>query len=167
MESLMRIGPTITVAMLLASGLSGCAAKVPAAFTDADRTEIRAVVDSFTTALRNNDFTTAASWYAENGVIMPPNAPAVEGRAGIQKALEGFGRVSAVSQPVVEVEGVGDLAYARVNYDATFTPAGMTAPITDKGKVLIVLRKQPDGKWRTIRGMHSSDLPAPGSMPKA
>lgn len=163
----MRIGPTLVVVTLFASGLSGCAAKTAAPFTDTERAEIRAVVDSFTTAVKNNDFATAASYYAEDGVIMPPNSPAVTGRAGIQKGFEGFGHINAFSQPVVEVDGVGDLAYARVNYDVTFTPASLKTPITDKGKVLIVLRKQADGKWRTIRGMHSSDLPSQGPMPKA
>ena len=119
----MRIGPTLAVTMFLASGLSACAAKSPAAFTDADRAEVSSTIASFTNAVRNNDFATAASWYVEDGVIMPPNAPAVKGRAGIQKGFEGFGHVDAFSQPVVEIDGVGDLAYARVNYDVTFTPA--------------------------------------------
>lgn len=123
---------------------------------------VEAAIASFTDALGKNDYHTAASWYAEDGVIMPPNAGPVEGRAQIQKALENFGRVTAFSQPVVEVDGVGDLAYSRVNYDVTFIPANSSAPITDKGKVLLVLRKQSDGKWRTIRRMHSSNLPATG-----
>ena len=158
----MRIDRTLVVAMFLASGASACS-NAPAAFTDADRTAIRAVVDSFTNAVKAGDYATAASYYTEDGAIMPPNAPAVEGRAGIQKNLESFGRVSAFSQPVVEVEGVGDLAYARLNFNLTVTPPNTTTPMTDKGKVLIVLRKQADGKWRTSKGMFNSDLPMPGS----
>jgi uncharacterized protein (TIGR02246 family) len=137
------------------------------AFTDADRTAIRAVIDSFTTAIKVGDYATAASYYAEDGVFMPQNAPVVEGRAGIQKAFERFGRVSAFSQPVVDVEGVGDLAYARLNVDLTFTPTNTTTAMTDKGQVLIILRKQADGKWRMTRGMVNSNLPLPGpSQPK-
>jgi uncharacterized protein (TIGR02246 family) len=162
----MRIDRTLVVAMFLASGLSACAAKGPAAFTDGDRTAIRAVIDSFTTAVTNNDFATAASYYSEDGVIMPPNSSAVQGRAEIQKGLSGFGHINSFSQPVIEVDGVGDLAFARVSYEANFTPSATTGPLTDKGKALIVLRKQADGKWRTTRGMHSSDLPQ-GPMPKA
>jgi uncharacterized protein (TIGR02246 family) len=160
----MRIDRTLVVAMFLASGVSACSS-APAAFTDADRTAIRAAIDSFTSAVKNADYAAAASYYTVDGVIMPPNAPAVEGRAGIQKNLESFGRVSAFSQPVVEVEGVGDLAYARLNFDLTLTPPNTTVPMTDKGKVLIVLRKDADGKWRTSRGMFNSDLPMPGSPP--
>lgn len=161
----MRIGSTLVMATLLVSALSGCAAKDTSAFTDADRTAIRAAVDSFTTAVKNGDYAAAASYYAEDGVVMPPNFPAVEGRAGIQSTLQSFGKVSAFSQPVVEIEGVGDLAYARLNFDLTLTPPNTTAPMTDKGKVLIVMRKQADGKWRTTRGMFNSDLPMPGSPP--
>ncbi|MDP9278770.1 MAG: SgcJ/EcaC family oxidoreductase [Gemmatimonadota bacterium] len=163
----MRMDRTLVLAMFLASGLSACAAKGPPAFTDADGTAIRAVIDSFTTAVKAGDYATAASYYAEDAVFMPQNAPAVEGRAGIQKAFESFGRVSAFSQPVVEVEGVGDLAYARLNVDLTFTPPNTTTPMTDKDKVLIIMRKQADGKWRTTRGMVNSNLPLPGpSQPK-
>jgi uncharacterized protein (TIGR02246 family) len=161
----MRIDRTLVVAMFIASGLSGCTAKGPAAFTDADGTAIRATIDSFTTAIKAGDYATAASYYAEDAVFMPPNAPAVEGRAGIQKNLESFGRVNAFSESVVELEGVGDLAYARLNFDLTITPPNFTTPMTDKGKVLIVLRRQADGKWRTAKGMFNSNLPLPGSAP--
>jgi uncharacterized protein (TIGR02246 family) len=160
----MRIDRTLVVAMFVASGISACS-KTPAAFSDADRTSIQAAVDSFTNAIKSGDYATAASWYTVNAVFMPPNAPAVEGRPAIQKNFESFGKVSAFSQPVVEVDGVGDLAYARVNFDLTFTPPNTTAPMSDKGKVLIVMRKEADGKWRTSRGIFNSDLPMPGAPP--
>ena len=160
----MRIDRTFVVAMFIASGLSACST-TPAAFSEADRTSIQASVDSFTNAIKSGDYAAAASWYTVDAVFMPPNAPVVEGRPAIQKTLESFGKVSAFSQPVVEVDGVGDLAYARVNFDLTFTPPNMTTPMTDKGKALIVMRKEADGKWRTSRGIFNSDLPLPGSAP--
>ncbi|MBC8166322.1 MAG: SgcJ/EcaC family oxidoreductase [Bryobacteraceae bacterium] len=159
LEIRMQIRRSLALAILSALGLSGCT-KAPATFTDADRTAIRSMIEEFTSAVSKGDFVTAASLYAEDGVAMPPNAPAAEGRAAIQKVLEGFGRPQAFSQPVVEIDGVGDLAYARVNYELTFTPPKATAPVTDKGKVLIVMRKQSDGNWRTTRAMHNSNLPA-------
>lgn len=160
----MRIAPTLAVTTFFAAALAGCAANAPSSFTDADRTAIRATVDSFTNAIKKGDYATAASYYAENAVFMPPNAPAVEGRAGIQKAFETFGRVTAFSQPIVELDGVGDLAYARLNADLTFIPPNATTPMSDKSKVLIVMRKQADGNWRTTAGMVNSDLPMPGTQ---
>jgi uncharacterized protein (TIGR02246 family) len=159
MEIRMRIYRTLHLAILSALGLLGCG-DAPKAFTDADRAAIRSVIEDFTNAVKRGDYATAASLYAENGVVMPPNTPAVEGRAGIKKLLEDFGRVQAFSQPVVEVDGEGDLAYARLRYDVTVTPPKSTIPVSDRGKVLAVLRKESDGKWRTIRAMNNSDLPA-------
>jgi uncharacterized protein (TIGR02246 family) len=159
----MRIAPTLALTAFLAAALAACAANAPSSFGDADRTAIRAAVDSFTTAVKSGDYAAAASYYAEDAVFMPPNAPTVEGRAGIQKNLETFGRVTAFSQPIVEIDGVGDLAYARLNFDLTVTPPGTTTAMSDKGKVLIVLRKQADGNWRTTRWMFNSDMPIPGS----
>jgi len=98
----MRIAPALAVTFL-ASALSGCA-KAPSSFTDADRAAIRATVDSFTNAIKKGDYGTAASYYAENAVFMPPKASAVEGRGQIQKQFETFGRVSAFSQPIVEID---------------------------------------------------------------
>jgi ketosteroid isomerase-like protein len=37
--------------------------------------------------------------------------------------------------------------------------------MSDKAKVLIVMRKQADGNWRTTRGMVNSNLPLSGSAP--
>ena len=156
----MRITPTLILAAFSAINLSACASS-PAAFSDTDRRSIRAAIADFTDAINKGDFARAAGWYSEDGVTMPPNAPAVQGRAAIQQNFAYFGRVQSFSQPVVEVDGVGDLAYARVNYDLTFTPPGAASSISDKGKVLIVMRKQSDGNWRTIRGMYNSNLPAP------
>ena len=161
----MRTDRTVIVAIFFASALSACAAKGPAAFTEADRTAIRATIDSFTNAIKKGDYATAASYYTEDAVFMPPNLPTVEGRAGIQSNFEGLGRVSAFSQPVVEVQGVGDLAYAVLNFDLTITPPNFTTPMTDKGKVLIILRKQPNGRWLTSRAIFNSVLPMPGSAP--
>jgi len=152
------------LALLALSTLAlGCASPPPA-FTDTDRTAIRSAIEEFTAAVNKGDFATAvAVGYTKDGVIMPPNAPAVEGRDGIQKAFEAMGRPVAFSQPVVEIEGEGNLAYARVNYDLTLTPPNAKTPVNDKGKAFIVMRKEADGRWRTVRGMWNSDLPLRGS----
>ena len=145
---------------MLSFGFSGCA-NGPPAFTDADRTAIRSSIDSFTAAVNKRDFAAAASAYTEDGLIMPPNAPIAQGRAAIQKTFEGFGTPVKFTQPTVEVEGEGSLAYARETGDLTIIPPGAKTPITDKAKILTVWRKQSDGSWKVIRGIWNSDLPLP------
>jgi uncharacterized protein (TIGR02246 family) len=154
----MQIRRKLALLALSTLGL-GCAS-APPAFTDTDRAAIRSAIEEFTADVNRGDFGAAvAAGYTKDGTIMPPNGPAVEGRDAIQKAFEAMGRPVAFSQPIVEINGEGNLAYARVNYDLTLTPPNAKAPANDKGKALIVMRKEADGRWRTIRGMWNSDLP--------
>jgi len=91
-------------------------------------------------------------------------APTIEGREAIQRFWGGLVDAYQVKVTVAsdEVEGRGDLAYARGHFtlDATPKSAG-AAPLHDEGKFLVVLRRQPDGGWRYVADMYSSDLPAP------
>jgi ketosteroid isomerase-like protein len=53
----------------------------------------------------------------------------------------------------------GDLAYLLGTYVETATdPQGK--PVTDKGKLLEVWKKQVDGKWKWVADTYNSDLPA-------
>jgi uncharacterized protein (TIGR02246 family) len=140
--------------------LAGCAAS-SAAISESDRTAISSGVAAFTQAVLKSDFAAAAAQFTEDGIALPPNAPAVHGRPDIQKLFAGFGKTAAFKEDVVETDGLGDLAYTHFTFETTFTPPGTTGAITDKGKGLLVWRKQPDGTWLVKRGAWNSDLPLP------
>jgi uncharacterized protein (TIGR02246 family) len=140
--------------------LTACAAS-SAAISDTDRTAIKSSVDQFTEAVLSGDYAAAAARFTEDGTALPPNGPATHGRAEIQKLFGTFGKTTAFKEDVVETDGLGDLAYSHFTFDVTFTPPGGTAPITDKGKGLLVWRKQSDGTWLVKRGAWNSDLPLP------
>src|SRR2546430_12852572 len=91
----------------------------PAPLTDADRNAIRAVVANFDKAVLAGDWPAVVSVYAEDGMLLPPNGPAVQGRAAIRKFFDGFPKITAFRQSVVEIEGQGDLAYPRGTYQMT------------------------------------------------
>jgi ketosteroid isomerase-like protein len=121
---------------------------------------MRSAVDDFTQAVLRGDFATAASHWAEDGTAMAPNVPAAHGRADIQKLFTGFGKITAFTQNVMEVDGRGDLAYTHQTFEVTFTPPGAAAAVTDKGKGVFVW-KQAGGTWVVTRGAWNSDLPLP------
>jgi len=75
--------------VFLAPALSACQSR-PAALTDLDRDAIRAVVAKFDKAVLAADWPTAVSVYTEDGILMPPNGPVVQGRAAMQKFFAGF-----------------------------------------------------------------------------
>jgi uncharacterized protein (TIGR02246 family) len=129
--------------------------------SDADRSAITAVVANFDKAVLAADWPAVLSAYTEDAILLPPNAPALQGRAALQKFFEGFPKFTDFKQRVVEIDGRGDLAFPRGTYETTVNPAGTKAPLKDMGKVLAVWRKQPDGKWLAARVIWNSDLAPP------
>jgi uncharacterized protein (TIGR02246 family) len=143
---------------LLAPALSACQPR-SAALTDADRNAIRAVSDKFVKAALAGDWAAAASAYTEDGMALPPNGPAVRGRAAIQNWLATFPRITAFTDSIVEIGGRGDFAYTQGTYEVTVMPPGAKEPMRDTGKNVAVLEKQRDGSWLVLRGIWNSDLP--------
>ena len=151
----MPIHRSLAAFALVVLGLSACQ---HAQLADRDRDAIHAAVENFTKAVLAGDFNTAASYYTEDGMMMPPNGPVVEGRPAISSFLAGFPKITAFSNNIVELEAKGDLAYARLTYALTMMPPGAKAPLNDTGKLIIIMRKQPNGTWLTTRGIWNSDV---------
>jgi uncharacterized protein (TIGR02246 family) len=124
---------------------------------------IRAADSSFAAAVTAGNAAAVADVYEADAKLLPPNAPPIQGREGIQKFWAGFlgGYDVRITLATDEVEGRGDLGYNRGHYTLEGTPkAAGGAPLHDEGKFLEVMRKQPDGSWRYAVDMYSSNLPA-------
>jgi uncharacterized protein (TIGR02246 family) len=153
-----RVFSSVALAALV---LGGCERRPePGTPTDADRNAMRGMVANFDKAVLAGDWPTVVSFYSEDGMLLPPNGPVVEGRAAMQKFFEGFPKITEFKESVPEIEGQGDLVYARGTYEMTMMPPGAKEPLKDMGKTLAVWRKQPDGSWVVSRVIWSSDLPA-------
>lgn len=151
-----------TLALLVISSLAVSACqRESGSLTDADRNAIRAAIDDFTEAGLATDWRRAASHYTEDGMIFPPNAPAVHGRPAIEKFFAAFPKLTSFTQEAVEIEGNGDLAYARGPGTMAMLPPGAKAAVADTAKILTVWRKQSDGSWQVTRGIWNSDLAPP------
>jgi len=130
----------------------------------ADLAAIRASDTAFVSATAAGDPAGVAALYLVDARLLAPNAPAVQGRDAIEKFWGGLLgayqlRIDASSD---EIEGRGDLAYARGHYTLEGSPKAKGAPrLHDEGKFLEILRRQPDGRWRYAVDMYSSDLPIP------
>ena len=150
---------TVALLVFLSPVLSACQPR-SAALTDADRSGIQAVTDNFAKAALAADWAAAASAYTEDGIVLPPNGPAVQGRAAIQTFLAAFPKLTSFKLSLVEIDGHGDLAYTRGTYELTLLPPGAKGPVRDTGKFLEIRRKQPDGSWPVVRDIWNSDLAA-------
>lgn len=151
---------SFTRMLFLASPLASGCMKPAQPMSDADKSAIRTAEDQFATQFLARNFGAVAGQYAVDATVMPPNEPAVTGRAAIQTWLGSFPATSAFKLTVQEVDGLGDLAYDRGTYEMTFTPPGAAAPVSDHGKFIEVRRKGADGSWSITDDIFNSDLPA-------
>ena len=131
--------------------------------TAADERAIRGHVDHWLQLVKAKDAAGIAKLYAEDGAVMPPNAPIGKGRAAIQQTwasmmgTPGFDLTFAPEQIIISSSG--DMALDQGTYTLTIAPAGTTQ--TDTGKYVVVWRKI-GGDWKAVADIFNSDLPASG-----
>jgi uncharacterized protein (TIGR02246 family) len=129
--------------------------------TGADEQAIRGHVDHWLQLVKAKDAAGIAALYAEDGAVMPPNAPIGKGRAAIQQTwasmmqTPGFDLTFTPEQIVVSSSR--DMALDRGTYSLAIAPAGKTQ--TDTGKYVVVWRKV-GGDWKAAADIFNSDLPA-------
>lgn len=118
-------------------------------------------------ALLAEDWARFAAGFTEDAVRMPPNEPVQQGRETIRAWIEanwGPLTTTELTQTVFDIDGRGDLAYARGSYSATLEVPGLPEPMTDAGKFLVILRKQEDGEWQVSISIYNSDMPLPSMV---
>ena len=153
--------PCRTIAFLVTGVLllaSACAPP-PASLSEADLAAIRAAKEAFVEAGANNDWAAVAALYTEDAVLMPPNAPAVTGRAAIQEVFGQFPTLTSFELTIDGIEGSGDIAAVRGSYSLSMDIGGQT--VDDSGKYVEVRRRQADGSWPIIIDTWNSDIPVP------
>ena len=133
----------------------------PSALSPADEVRIRSVDSAFVAAANAGDAEGVAAVYADDGALLAPNLPPQKGRAAIKAFWGGFLDAYSVRFEVVSdtIEGRGDLAYNQGHYRFTAVPkATGAAGVADEGKFIEILKKQPDGSWKYVLDMYSSNL---------
>lgn len=159
---------TLIFSLLLLSLSIACQSKA----TDtraADEATIRAMDDEWSRSVATRDVEKVIFYYADDAVVMPPNIPTLSGKEAIRTLWK-----SMLESPLfsggwkatkVEVAQSGDLAYLSGNYEFKEQDSAGN-PITDKGKYLVVWKKQADGNWKCVANMFNSDLPSVAPAPQ-
>lgn len=149
--------------LLVGFFLAGCQAPPaePGPLAEADAAAIRDAVGTLQRSALEGDWATYAAQFAEDGVALPPNGPAVEGRQAIQEWASAYS-VSVFTMNQLNLEGRGDLAYRRGSFSITLTPPGMREEVSDEGKFVEIWRRQEDGSWKVAVDIWNSSQPSPG-----
>lgn len=126
---------------------------------------IRDGTKGYVEAYNRGDAAATADFYTEDAKVLPANMEMVSGKQAIQEfwktAME-MG-VKKMNLETAEVGYDGNLAYERGVSIVNIEPKGEQAR-TERGKYLIVLKRQPDGSWKVALDIWNSDSPAQPSQ---
>ena len=130
------------LAIVVTAGCAPAAEKTQstAASTQADVDAITALWDQYDAAVEGGDVDAVLAIHSGDSVRMPPNEPIIVGKEGIrswyQKAFDQNTIELEVSQ--MEIQVLGDWAFERGTYAATFTPKEEGEPASENGKWVII-----------------------------
>jgi ketosteroid isomerase-like protein len=129
--------------------------------------EAKQSANDWAAAYNAGDADAIAAMYAEDAVLMPPNAPAAAGRSAIRDFLatdsanaKAAGMKLAITS--TDVGANGDLSW----HSGTFTVTDANGATVDTGKYVEV-RHRMEGKSMIIRDIWNSDMPLPAPAPAA
>lgn len=151
---------TVLTLALAAQFGAAAIAQAPGSGTTPDP-NITKIADAYVKATLAGDANAIAALYTEDAVEMPPNQPAVKGRAAIlayyEKQLSDPSmKISAFSLDHLETTSEGGVGYDVGTYRQTMT--GGKAPMNDTGKFVVLLKKN-GGQWRVAYAIYNSDQP--------
>jgi uncharacterized protein (TIGR02246 family) len=111
-------------------------------------------------AYNARDAARVAALYAEDGMVMPPNAAGAQGREAIEAYIK---KDMAASPGKLEIKtdvhgSNGDLGFARGTYSVT----DADGKVVDKGK-WVEVRKKINGKWYISSDIWNSDMSLGGN----
>lgn len=160
----MKIVAIAAAAMLtMASGVS---AQQKSA--DADQAAIAGIRTAYQTAAGTQDGAALAKLHAPDGVEMPPNAPVAKGRAAIEAFHKAFGQqwmMHGITITSTETRVSGDTAYDIGTYKQGLMSQKGGGMVDDKGKYVVLLKKDGSGKWLITHSIYNSDLPLAAGAP--
>ena len=122
------------------------------------RHEIETANREFMDAFGKRDTAAIGRLYAEDAVVLPPNADAVRGRRAIAEFWQSMLDVGATSVTLdtVDIDETGERAVEVGRYRVMAGDA-----LADQGKYLVVWKNQ-SGQWRLHRDIWNTSQPAAG-----
>lgn len=134
-----------------------------------DDPAIAKVRSAYQTAAGAQDAAAIVKLYAADGVEMPPNAPAAKGRAAIEAFHKAFAQqwmVHGMTITPTETKVTGDTAYDVGTYKQSLMPQKGSGMVEDKGKYIVLLKKDAGGAWLITHTIYNSDNPPPAAPAK-
>ena len=132
--------------------------------SETDLEAIDRVRETHVAALNAGDAEAWAAHFTDDGVQMPPNAPANVGRTMIGSWSRAFLDQFRLqfSLAVDEVRVLGEWAFERGDYTISLNPKAGGPTMQDIGKYITIYQWKPGDTWRIARDIWNSSNPPPG-----
>lgn len=145
--------------------LSGCEPGPPstedAESTADDVTQIEQMSAARAEAFNNSNAGGIAVHFTDDAVLMVPGRPAATGRDAVtayyQSIFDAY--EPTLDSRYEEVDVSGDLAYGRGIAEVTLVPKEGGEPVVSTSKYINILRRQPDGTWKTTHDIWNANAP--------
>ena len=111
---------------------------------------------------KRGDVATLVSLITEDAEFWSHGAPALKGREAVTAMFQGFFSGFTIEQSFEALERIvaGDWAFVRGTEHNRVTPRGGET-VEVRQRAFMVLRREPDGRWRYARGMTNLDTRPP------
>ena len=141
-----------------------------AATASTDAGAVRQAIDAanakFVEAMKRGDTIAIAENYTEDAIVMPQGTESWRGREAIRKGFGGMLTQSTVKEFSMKTDDVtvaGDIAVESGTYEETAQAKSGGQETKDKGKYMVVWKRQADGSWKIVRDIFNSDNAPPRS----
>ena len=131
---------------------------------EADIAAIKEMLNQYEIACNTGDFDLWISLWADDGIQMPPDAPARIGKAQILEAMKPAFDEMTLDIVIISIDDAkvyGDLGITYCNYTLAVTPkaGGETIIAMADGKALTLYKRQADGSWKIVYDCFNSNVP--------
>lgn len=131
-----------------------------------DEAALTKVRSAYEAAAGAQDGAALAKLFAPDGVEMPPNAPAVKGRAAIEAFHKAFAKqwmMHGMTITSTQTKVTGSTAYDVGTYHQGLMSQTGGGMIDDKGKYVVLLEKDASGTWLVTHAIYNSDSLPPAA----
>jgi uncharacterized protein (TIGR02246 family) len=110
-----------------------------------------------------HDFDTLLSLWSNDGVLNSPDGPTIQGKQAIAKQMAKY-RAAGKNYNVIEYEHnfneikiLNDRVFEWGSYHGTSEAVDTGERSTETGKLMRILKRQPDGNWNCARAIWNVD----------
>lgn len=154
----------LSAATALALTLTACNNQ-PADTHAADVKAIQDTENQWNKDFAAKDTSKIIAHYADDAVLMTPDMPSEHGITDISAAIRQMVADPALElkfqSSKIEVAKSGDIGYTQGIYTMAMTDPVTKKVIHDHGSYVTTYRKQPDGTWKAVADIATSEVPPP------